>query len=86
VSADLDVDYPEWHGERARLERRAVDDRWCAEPAGKRGDRDDVEFVDQARPQEGAVEPSSRRRDHALRAQLKLELSLTLSGILIAAA
>jgi hypothetical protein len=60
--------------ERAGSERRAIHDRWCAEPADQCGDRDDVEFIDQTGPQEGAVEPASGLRYQALCAELRPDL------------
>lgn len=74
VSADLDIYYPQLFGERAGFERRAIHDRWRAEPADQCGDRDDVEFIDQAGPQEGAVEPAPGLRYEAPGAELRPDL------------
>lgn len=74
VRADLDIYCPQRHGKRAGSERRAIHDRWRAEPADQRGDGDDVEFIDQAGSQESAVEPASGLRYQAPGAELRADL------------
>jgi hypothetical protein len=46
MRANLDIYCRQRHGKRPGSERRAIDNRRRAEPADRRGDGDDVQFID----------------------------------------